>query len=150
MSKTLYIWEQAMSFEEKGTWVYAVIGGVLSAIYFTTILRQVPNAAVTEIDYQVPLLGAIGATIVLSIVGMIGIGIASPDEAGKSDQRDKDVNRLGEYVGGTVLAFGMVVPLGLAMAEAAHFWIANTMYLAFSVAGLVGAAVKLAVYRRGF
>ena len=57
-----------------------------------------------EIDYQVPLLVAIGAAIGLAIVGMIVIAISSPAEADKSDQRDKDINRLGEYVGGTVLA----------------------------------------------
>lgn len=139
-----------MSFEEKGAWLYAVVVVALPTIYFLTILGQLPNAAVTEIDYQGPLLTAVGAAIGLSIVGMIGIGIASPNEAGKSDQRDKEVNRLGEYVGGIVLGVGMLVPFGLAMVEAPHFWIANAMYLVFVVAGLIGTAVKLAVYRRGF
>jgi drug/metabolite transporter (DMT)-like permease len=139
-----------MSFEERGTWLYAVVAIAVAAIYFLTILGQLPNSAVTEIDYQRPLLTAVGAAIVLSIVGMIGIGIASPNEAGKSDQRDKEVNRLGEYVGGIVLGVGMLVPFGLAMAEAPHFWIANAMYLDFVAASLIGTAVKLAVYRRGF
>ena len=138
-----------MSFEEKGTWVYAVLAVALSTIYFATILGQLPSTAVTEIDYQGPLLAAIAASIVLTMVGMIGIGIASPREAGKSDQRDKEINRLGEYVGGTVLATGMVVPFVLALAEFPHFWIANAMYLAFVVGAICGAAVKLVAYRRG-
>ena len=74
----------------------------------------------------------------------------SPNDAGKADQRDKEVNRLGEYVGGIVLAVGMIVPFGLAMAEAQHFWIANAMYLAFVVGTLTGTSVKLVAYRRGF
>jgi hypothetical protein len=139
-----------MSFDEKGTWVYAVVAVALSAIYFASIGGQLANTAVTDIAYQAPLLWAIGATIALTIAGMIGVGIASPREAGKSDQRDRDVNRLGEYVGGTVLAAGMVGPLALTMVEAPHFWIANAMYLVFAVASLIGAAAKLAVYRRGF
>jgi len=139
-----------MSFEEKGIWLYSVIAVTLPVIYFATILAQLPNTTVTEIDYQGRLLAAIGATIALAIVGMIVIGIASPRDAGKADQRDKEINRLGEYVGGTVLAIGMVVPLALAMAEAPHFWIANAMYLTFSLAGLVGTTVKLVLYRRGF
>jgi hypothetical protein len=106
--------------------------------------------AVTEIDYQGTLLGVVGAAIVLSIVGMIGIGILSPNDAGKADQRDREINRLGEYVGGTVLAAGMIVPFGLAMAEAPHFWIANAMYLAFVVGTLSATSVKLVAYRRGF
>jgi hypothetical protein len=139
-----------MSFEEKGTWLYAVIGAVLPVVYFTTILRQLPTVPVAEIDYQGQLLWVVGAAIVLSIVGMIGIGILSPNDAGKADQRDKDVNRFGEYVGGIVLGVGMIVPFGLAMAEAQHFWIANAMYLAFVVGTLTGTAVKLVAYRRGF
>lgn len=139
-----------MSFEERGTWIYAVIALVLPVIYFATILGQLPATAVTEIDYQRPLLTAIGAAIVLAIVGTIVAGVASPKEAGKSDQRDKDINRLGEYVGGTVLAAGMIVPFGLAMAEVAHFWIANAIYLVFVLGALVGTTVKLVAYRRGF
>jgi hypothetical protein len=138
-----------MSFDEKGAWTFAVVAVALSAIYFASIVGQLANTAVTEIAYQGPLLGAIGATIALTIVGMIGIGISSPKEAGKSDQRDKEINRLGEYVGGTVLAVGMVVPFALAMAEVPHFWIANAMYLAFSLAALIGTAAKLVLYRRG-
>jgi len=139
-----------MSFEEKGAWLYAVIAIALSVAYFATILGQLPTTAVTEIDYQGRLLATIGAAIALAIVGMIVIGIASPRDAGKADQRDKEINRLGEYVGGTVLALGMIVPFGLAMAEAPHFWIANAMYLMFSLAALVGTTVKLVLYRRGF
>jgi hypothetical protein len=139
-----------MSFEERGTWIYAVIALVLPVIYFATILGQLPTTAVTEIDYQRPLLTAIGAAIVLAILGTIVSAMVSPKEAGKSDQRDKDINRLGEYVGGTVLAVGMIVPFGLAMAEAAHFWIANAIYLVFVLGALVGTTVKLVAYRRGF
>ena len=139
-----------MSFEEKGAWLFVVIAVPMAAIYFATILGQLPATAVTEIDYQASLLAVVGASIGLAIVGMIVIGIASPNDAGKADQRDKEINRLGEYVGGTVLAIGMVVPFGLAMAEAPHFWIANAMYLAFLVGALVGTATKLVLYRRGF
>ena len=139
-----------MSFEEKGTWLYLVLAIALPIVYFATILGQVSSVPVTEIDYQGLLIAIIGAAIGLAIVGMIAIAIASPADADKSDQRDKDINRSGEYVGGTVLAAAMIVPFGLAMAEAPQFWIANTMYLAFIVAAICGTTVKLVLYRRGF
>ncbi len=139
-----------MSFEEKGAWLYAVIGVVLPLVYFATILGQLPSVAVGDIEYQSQLLWVVGAAIVLSIVGMIGIGILSPNDAGKADQRDKEVNRFGEYVGGIVLGVGMLVPFGLAIAEAQHFWIANAMYLVFVIGTLTGTFVKLVAYRRGF
>ncbi len=143
-----------MSFEEKGTWVVTVIAVATAAVYFATTLSQLPMTAVGDIDYQVPLLTAIGATIGLSIAASIGVAILSSilsgEDASKSDVRDRDINRLGEYVGGIVVTFGMIVPLGLALAEAPHFWIANAMYLIFVVSGLSAAVVKLVIYRRGF
>lgn len=143
-----------MSFEEKGTWVVTVIAVTTAAVYFAMILSQLPTTAVGDIDYQVPLLTAIGATIGLSIAASIGVAILSSivsgEDASKSDVRDRDINRLGEYVGGIVVTFGMIVPLGLALSEAPHFWIANAMYLIFVVSGLSAAVVKLVIYRRGF
>jgi hypothetical protein len=143
-----------MSFEEKGTWAVTVIAVAVAVFYFATILGLLPTTAVGEIDYQVPLLTAIGATIGLSIVASIAIAILSSilshEDASKSDVRDRDINRLGEYVGGIVVTTGMLLPFGLAMAEAQHFWIANAMYLIFVLSGLSAAVVKLVIYRRGF
>ena len=139
-----------MSFEEKGTWLYLVIISVLPIAYVAAIAGQATSVPVTDIEYQGPMLAAIGATIGLALLGMIAIAISSPADADKSDQRDKDINRLGEYVGGTVLGFGMIVPFGLAMIEAPYFWIANGMYAVFVIAGICAATAKLVLYRRGF
>ena len=139
-----------MSFEEKGNWVIAATFVALPAIYFASMIGQLQSASAADIDYQRALLTNVGATIALTILGMIAIGILSPKDAGKADQRDKEINRLGEYIGGTILGIGMLVPFGLALAELPHFWIANAMYLAFVVAALVGTGVKLVAYRRGF
>jgi hypothetical protein len=67
----------------------------------------------------------------------------------KKDQRDKDIDRHGEYVAGGTLGVAMLVPFGLTLATAEHFWIANAMYLAFVLSALVGAIVKIIAYRRG-
>lgn len=139
-----------MSFEEKGTWTYTVIAVALAAVYFAIVLGQLPQTAAADIDFQVPLLAAIGATIGLSIAAHIAIAIAAPDDAGKSDQRDKDINRYGEHVGGLVLGVAVVVPLILALAEVDHFWVASTIYLAFVSSTTVGSIVKVVAYRRGF
>lgn len=138
-----------MSFEEKGTWVYVVIAAALSAIYFALVLGQLPQTAADEIEFQVPMLVAIGVAIGLTIAANIVIAVAAPDDAGKRDQRDKDVNRYGEYVGGLVLGVAAIVPFLLALAEADHFWIANTIYLAFVVSTIAGSIVKIVAYRRG-
>ena len=139
-----------MSFEEKSTWAYSVIAIALAVIYFATVLGQLPRTAAGDITFQVPLVAAIGATIGLTIVAHIVVAIAAPDDAGKRDQRDKDINRYGEYVGGLVLGVAATVPLILALAEVDHFWIANTIYLAFILSATAGSIVKIVAYRRGF
>jgi hypothetical protein len=139
-----------MSFEEKGTWVFLVASVSTYAFYLAVILGRADGGPLSEVSYVAVMLWTIGIAIALSILGHIGVAIASPKDADKADERDRNINRFGEYIGGTVLATGMLVPLGLTMAEFDHFWIANAMYTAFVLGGLVTTTVKLVAYRRGF
>lgn len=143
-----------MSFEEKHWWTYAAIALVVPAIYFAIILPQTTGGSVDEIAFQLPLLAAVGAGVVLGIVANIILamtsGIGSGQATARADERDRDINRLGEYVGGIVLAVSMVVPFVLALLEVDQFWIANSMYLAFTLSAIAGSAVKILIYRRGF
>jgi hypothetical protein len=104
----------------------------------------------TEVDYAPIMLWMIGLAIGASIIGRILIEIARPSDGQQSDVRDRDIGRFGEYVGGTILSVGMVVPLVLAITEADHFWIAHAIYAIFAVAAIVGTTIKLIAYRRGF
>jgi len=94
------------------------------------------------------------ASMLAAVVGAVVAGIlaalSSPKDADTSDERDAAVNRRGDGVGFYVLSVGMLGPLGLTVAESAHFWIGNAMYLVFVAASLVSTAVKLISYRRGF
>ena len=147
-----------MSNEEKGQWVYLVAIVVTYGAYLVITLGRLGQTAPADIDYVPTMLWSIGIGIALAIVGRIVVEIASRisaeiaghDDGQDADVRDRDVGRFGEYVAGTVLGVGMVVPFLLTLAERDYFWIANAMYLAFVVAAAVGAAVKLVAYRRGF
>ena len=103
-----------------------------------------------EVDYVPIMLWTIGASIAGAIVGRILVEVARPSDDYSSDVRDRDIGRFGEYVAGTLLGIGMVVPFILAITEVDHFWIANAMYLVFALSAIVGAAIKLFAYRRGF
>jgi predicted permease len=139
-----------MSFEEKSTWIYLVVVLVVPAIYFASILGQVEDTPVAEIAYVRAMITAIVIAIVASIVAHILVAIGSPKDADKRDERDRNINRFGEYVGGIVLAVGAIGVLGLTMAEFDHFWIANALYAAFVLQGLTSTTVKIVAYRRGF
>ncbi len=138
-----------MSYEEKGLWVYLVANVLTYGAYLAIVLGRGGATPLAEVDYVPTMLWAIGVAIALTIVGRILIEITKPSDSYKADVRDRDINRFGEYIGGTVLAIGMVVPLGFALAEFDHFWIANGIYLVFAVASLTGTTIKLVAYRRG-
>ena len=147
-----------MSSEERGQWVYLVVFGVTYFAYLVITVGQLSQTAPADIDYAPTMLATIGVGIGLAIVGRIAVEIASGisarmaghDEALEADVRDRDIGRFGEYVAGTILGVGMIVPFVLTLAASDYFWIANAMYLAFVLSALVGAAIKLVAYRRGF
>jgi hypothetical protein len=138
-----------MSYEEKGSLVYlvVVIGTYLG--YVGVIVSRADGGALAEVAYRSPMLWSMGISIGLSIVGRILIEIFRPSDTHKLDARDKDINRFGEYVGGSVLAIGMLAPFILVLLAADHFWIANAMYAVFALSAVVGTTAKLVAYRRG-
>jgi drug/metabolite transporter (DMT)-like permease len=138
-----------MSYEEKGQWVYVFSIGLTFAAYVLVVARQAATGPLTDWDYVPTLLWAIGIGIALSIAGRMLIEIAKPSESYATDARDRDIGRFGEYVSGTILGVGMVVPFILALAEFDYFWIANAMYAAFALAAFIGTVVKVVAYRRG-
>ena len=77
------------------------------------------------------------------------MGIFSPREAGKKDQRDREIYRFGEYIGQSFVVIGGVAALLMAMAEWDHFWIANVIYLAFVLSAILGSVAKIVAYRPG-
>jgi hypothetical protein len=117
--------------------------------YLAVILSRADGTPLAEVAYAAPMLWLIGISIALNIVGRVVVETAKPSETTKSDVRDKDINRLGGYVGGLVLAAAMAVPFGLALAKASQFWIANAMYAAFVAFALASTLVRIVAYRRG-
>jgi hypothetical protein len=150
-----------MSFEEKVTWVEALVFALVPTAYFVNVLGQLGTTPAAAIAYQRPMLIAIGISIILTIVGSILTGIGSGITAeimepgssadiGRKDERDVNIGRRGELVGYYVSSGGVVLAMALTMLEYPYFWIANALYLGFVVAALVSATVKLVAYRRGF
>ena len=139
-----------MSFQEKSTWVMLTVIAAVYGWYFTSILGEINSGvAVTAIAYKGAMLGTVVAVIVLAVTGTILMTIASRGDHA-SDERDRDINRFGEYIGGYVLAVGALAALGLTMIELEHFWIANTILLTLVLSELVSGFTKALSYRRGF
>ena len=150
-----------MPFEEKFTWVNAVVSTGVAIVYFAVVFAQMGAVPVEKIAYQRPLLVAIGTVVALSILGalLVAIGSAvsarikgdgSAADVNRSDQRDTEIDKRGELIGYYVSSVGVLGALALAMLRFDQFWIANALYLSFVVGAVVSSAAKLVAYRRGF
>jgi hypothetical protein len=139
-----------MTFQEKGVWAYGALSAVLPIAYFVYIASQVRTTAVTEIGYQIPMVAAVVTVVILFILFNIAASIASPADADKEDQRDKEIDKHGELIGYYVISAGVLIALVLAMVKADHFWIANSMYAVGAAGALVSSIAKIVAYRRGF
>lgn len=138
-----------MSHHEKRAWIYAVVAVVVFAGYATALLLRMPPEGLTASHYVVPLLVAVGVSVALNIVSEVLVIGAAPREPQAADERDRAIGRFGGYAGFSVMSIAALVPLVLAMREAAYFWIANSLYLAFVLAALSSAVARIVAYRRG-
>jgi uncharacterized membrane protein len=138
-----------MSFGEKTTWVDVVVTAATYAVYVAIVIGRTDGGPVTDVAYVSTMLWAVGIGIAVNILGAIGVAVSKPSEADKSDERDKQIGRLGDYVGGVVLGVWMLVPLGLAMGESDHFWIANAIFAGLVLMSLVSSTIKIVGYHRG-
>lgn len=138
-----------MAFEEKRAWLMAIVAVAGYAVYATIVLSRATGRPLTEVPYAGTMLWTIGLGIVAGIVLGILNGIVSREEGLQVDERDREIGRFGDHVGQSFVAIGGVSAMALAMFEAAHFWIANVLYLCFVLSAVLGSLAKIAAYRRG-
>ena len=137
-----------MSYEEKYTWVYGVMAPVGYAIYLILAFTT-GEGPLGETSYIWPMAGTILGSIAAGILVGIVLGMLNPKEAGRADQRDKEIGWFGERIGNSFVVIGGVVALVLCFVQAPHAWIANVLYLGFVLSAILASMAKLAAYRRG-
>lgn len=139
-----------MGYEEKRAWIMLMVGVATYAVYLIIILSRAASTPLADVPYIAPLLWTVGIAIVSTIViTMVAVALA-PQDVGKKDPRDREINRFGEYIGQSFVVVGGLASLLLAMVEADHFWIANVVYLTFNLSAVTGSVAKIFAFRRGF
>ncbi|WP_019181816.1 hypothetical protein [Microbacterium yannicii] len=142
-----------MVYEERNVWAGLIVSLVGMTVYVIVVLSRAGGGPLTEVDW-VPIMlwtigGSIVATIVLSILWGILAGMFDPEGVGKSDQRDRDIARMGSRVGQAFLVIAGLGVIVLCAVEADWFWIANTMFFGFALSAMVGGVASVIAYRRG-
>ena len=149
-----------MTMEERAVWVYLAVSVTTSVAYFAVIVPRALEGPIEDVSWVVPMLWAIGisiaGTIAGSIVAAIGsaVGLAArgrdPEAELGSDERDREISRLGNRATYGVVSAGMLGALVLAMLDADTFWIGNAIFVVGFIGSLVECTVKIRAYRRGF
>jgi hypothetical protein len=138
-----------MSYEEKGTWVYLVTSAGAYAVYLAIIAGRLQGTPAAQVPYAWVLLWTTVASVVASTVGRTLTGTLSPGDSRRSDVRDKEIYRFGEYASRWCIVAGAAAGFFMALAKADYFWIANVIYLGFVLWAVIGSVIKLVAYRRG-
>lgn len=150
-----------MSIPERRAWAQLGMTVAVYVVYLGLVIAAAGGGPIADADYIAPMIGTviggIVGAIVLEIILGIGVGVVAGMRSGRRekperevrDERDRQIDRFGEAVGRAFLVIGGLAVIALAMLEAAPFWIANVMYLAFVVSALTDAAARIASYRRG-
>jgi hypothetical protein len=131
-----------MTAEERRVWI---LGGVAVLGYVAYLV-----VVAAGVSFKTAMLWSIGAGIVAGIALHIAASAIWREGAGEKDQRDREIDRFGQYVGQSMLVVGGVAALAMALAEWSYSWIANALYLAFVLSAVLGSAAKIVAYRRGF
>jgi hypothetical protein len=150
-----------MTFKEKMAWVNMLATIAVGAVYFGVVGARLDGGPVSAIDYKWWMIGAVGVTIISTIIGTIVMavgtaisaeirGTGSVKDIDREDERDVGINRRGELMGYYVSSVGVLAALVLAILRQDQFWIANALYLFLVIGSVVSSAAKIALYRRGF
>jgi uncharacterized membrane protein len=139
-----------MTFLEKSNWVALIVAVPTLLVYLAVVVPQVLSKSMAEISWVQPMTFTIVAFIVANILGNIVAAALNPGEAPKNDERDKEIDHVGERVGNWLIIAGSIAALVLAMARAEHFWIANAIFLGGLAGALVSSVTKIAAYHGPF
>ena len=142
-----------MAYEERNAWAGLIVTVIVMTAYVVVILQQAAGGPVADVVWWPTMLWTIGGgivvTIIVSIVSGIIAGMRDPAGVGKSDQRDRDISRMGSRVGQSFLVLAGLGVIVLCAVEAPWFWIAHTMFFGFALSAFIGGIASVIAYRRG-
>ena len=147
---------------EEVSWAVPMIWAI-GAIGVAVVVVTVTAAIATEVssEVQVAVQDAVRAEVVAELAGELspeasaevaaaaGKAKATRHRMVEADERDKLIERLGNYRAGLVVSLGALVGIILTMLELDHFWIAHTLFGAIVLGSLYGGIGKVIAYRRG-
>jgi hypothetical protein len=135
--------------EEKRAWILAVVSIASYLVYAGIVLSRAGGGRLVDVRYAAPMLWTIGAAIVASIVLSILVGVATGTGTDRRDQRDREIGHRSDQIGQSFVVIGGVATLLMAIFKVEYFWIANVVYLTFTLSAILGSVARIGFYRGG-
>jgi drug/metabolite transporter (DMT)-like permease len=139
-----------MTLEERRAWSRLVAAVAAYGGYLAVVLGRAGGRPLAGVPYAAALLWSIAASIVGAVVIETVIGTVNRQKSRDKDVRDREIGRLGDYVGQSFVVIGAGAAMLMAMAGWERFWIANVIYLCLVLSAVLGNVTKVIVYRGSF
>lgn len=141
-----------MALQERRAWIRLVTALGAYGAYAAVVLSGAGERPLAQASYAAALLWSVGGSIAAAVVAeaITGPGRRGGASSRVTDVRDREIGRLGDYVGQSFVVIGAVAAMLMAMAGWERFWIANVIYLCFAASAVLGNATKVLVYRGSF
>ena len=136
-----------MTLEEMRAWARLVAAVGAYTGYVTVVLGRTHGRPLAEVPYSAALVWSITAAIVGATVVETVIRTASPKVTSLKDVRDRQISRMGDYIGQSFVVIGATSAMFMAVAGLDQFWIANAIYLCFVLSAVLGNVTKVIAYR---
>lgn len=138
-----------MTLAQRSQWAYAFAASATAFAYVVWLALQLARHDPSEVEYVVPLLWTLGASMLIHALGNGMVrGARRPGEP-ERDERDKEVDRRGDALTFYVFSGLAAVPLVLGMMGVDPFWLTNSLFAAFTLAAVFGVVAKTVLYARG-
>lgn len=141
--------DHEMAYEEKVAWAGLIVAIIHVAVYTSVLLARAVDTPMPDTPYVDAMLWSIGAGIVVMIIVSIVVAVTTGRDAHGTDIRDKQITARAEFTSRGLLIAAALAALILAMLELDPFWIANVLYVGFSLSALLEVITKIALYRGG-
>ncbi|MFC4534451.1 hypothetical protein [Sphaerisporangium dianthi] len=139
-----------MTHEEKRAWIRLFAAVVSYGVYLAVVLGRAGGRPLPDVPYATVLLWTVGASIAAAIVAEIVLGAVTPGASRAKDVRDREIGQRGDHIGQSFVVIGGVAAMLMAMGGWHQFWIANVIYLCFTLSAVLGNVAKIGLYRGGF
>jgi hypothetical protein len=138
---------ESMSRDEINNWIFVLISMIATVVYLAILIPRMIGTPIDEVSYVTPLLWVFGTGIAVGF-GTAGIARAKmPKETNVRDERDKEIELIGQFVGSGFVTIGAMAALTLSILEVDYFWVSNSLFVGFLLAALLSSLTKAAAYR---